>query len=132
MYSTHEAHVKYLCGCAVPVRQICSTREAHQNYLVRHTRNTREGNFIRFPFIKSHSLVLWVCLTGFAHPHGYFGCASQVLQVCLTGTAHPREYCTPSRVLHIQGDIVKLTFPNYNSDIEILLSVTESELREVL
>ena len=42
--------------------------------------STPEGNFIHLPFIKNHS---------------------GVLQVCLTGTAHPHEYCTPSRVLPI-------------------------------
>ena len=40
---------------------------------------TCEGNFIHLPFIKSHSWVLQVCLTGTAHPHGYFGCACRLL-----------------------------------------------------
>ena len=51
---------------------------------VRHSRSTREGNFIYLSFIKSHSRVLRACLKGTAHSHGYCRFASWVLHIPYT------------------------------------------------
>ena len=110
--STHEG-VQYLCrefysfaiyqkslmGTTVVLHMtVCSTCEAHPQYLegtpkvsmrvwavsLRHTQSTHGGNYIHLPFIKSHSWVLWVCLKGTAHAHGYFRCASWVLHTLMS------------------------------------------------
>ena len=77
--------------------RVCSTCEAHPQYLegtpkvsmrvwvvsLRHTQSTHEGNYIHLQFIKRHSWVMWVCLKGTAHAHGYFRCAHTLYKVTL-------------------------------------------------
>ena len=71
-------YVQYTCGTPAVLVRLCSTREAHPNYC--------EENFFHLQFIKSHSMVL---------------------QMRLTGTAHRYESCT----YFMQGDLVKNTGP---------------------
>ena len=75
--------------CAVLVR-VCNTSEAHLQYpwstpVPMRVCSTREGNFIYLSFIRSHSRVLQVCLTGTRHPQGQLGCISWVLHILYAG-----------------------------------------------
>ena len=88
-----------LCCCASWSPCISQSKDIlqHPQYRV------CERNFIHFSVIKSHSRVLYVCLTGTAHPYGYFVCASQVLQVFFPSTAGvPHRHCWCAlQVLHV-------------------------------